>query len=276
MKSLKKAGIVTLGLIMALSVSACGKTEEKNQEVKEVVRVGVVGEANEMWNPVMDELAKEGILVELISFSDYATPNAALNGGEVDLNAFQHYAYLNSEIENNGYQITSIGDTYISAMNIYSDRYEDISQVKEGDKIAIPNDATNGGRALKVLEGAGLLEIKPEAGDNPEVSDITSNPLNLELVEVDAANVYSLLPDVAAGVINCNYALDSGLNPKEDAIFADSLEVYESDSYVNLIAARTEDADKEVYQKVVKAYQSEAVKAVYEDTFQGAYLPAWE
>lgn len=276
MKSLKKAGIVTLGLIMALSVSACGKTEEKNQEVTEVVRVGVVGEANEMWNPVMDELAKEGILVELISFSDYATPNAALNGGEVDLNAFQHYAYLNSEIENNGYQITSIGDTYISAMNIYSDRYEDISQVKEGDKIAIPNDATNGGRALKVLEGAGLLEIKPEAGDNPEVSDITSNPLNLELVEVDAANVYSLLPDVAAGVINCNYALDSGLNPKEDAIFADSLEVYESDSYVNLIAARTEDADKEVYQKVVKAYQSEAVKAVYEDTFQGAYLPAWE
>ena len=276
MKSLKKAGIVTLGLIMALSVSGCGKTEEKNQEVTEVVRVGVVGEANEMWNPVMDELAKEGILVELISFSDYATPNAALNGGEVDLNAFQHYAYLNSEIENNGYQITSIGDTYISAMNIYSDRYEDISQVKEGDKIAIPNDATNGGRALKVLEGAGLLEIKPEAGDNPEVSDITSNPLNLELVEVDAANVYSLLPDVAAGVINCNYALDSGLNPKEDAIFADSLEVYESDSYVNLIAARTEDADKEVYKKVVKAYQSEAVKAVYEDTFQGAYLPAWE
>lgn len=276
MKYLKKAGIITMGIIMAFGVSACGKTKEKNQDVTEVVRVGVVGESNEMWNPVIDKLAQEGIAVELISFSDYATPNAALNGGEVDLNAFQHHAYLTSEIENNGYHITPIGNTYISAMNIYSDHYEDVSQIKEGDKIAIPNDATNGGRALKILEGAGLIETRTESGDSPEVSDIISNPLNLELVEVDAANVYSLLPDVAAGVINCDYALDSGLNPQKDAIYADSIDVYDSDSYINLIAARTEDAEKEIYHKVVEAYQSEEVKAVYEDTFQGAYLPAWE
>jgi len=281
--------ILTLGLALALSTSlaACGtsKTAESAAPSSEAsstpatrttVKIGVVGEANEMWTPVIEELANEGIDIELVSFTDYTTPNQALNDGETDLNAFQHHAYLNKEIADNGYEITSIGDTFISAMNIYSDKIKDISEIKEGDKIGVPNDATNEGRALKILQAAGLIKVDEAAGDSPEVSDITENTLNLQLVEVDAANVYSLLPDVAAAVINCNYALDNGLNPGTDAIFQDNVSFYSGDSYVNLIAARTADADNAIYKRIVEAYQSDAVKAVYADTFKDSYIAAWD
>jgi D-methionine transport system substrate-binding protein len=274
----KKIVSILLALTIATIFTACGKSnvDAKDETAATTVKVGVVGEANEMWTPVIEELAKEGITIELISFTDYVTPNKALANNETDLNAFQHYAYLNSEIENNEYDITSIGDTFISAMNIYSDKVTNVSEIGEGGKIAVPNDATNEGRALKILEASGLVEIDPNAGDSPELSDITSNPLNLEFIEVDAANIYSLLPDVTAGVINCNYALDNGLNPGEDSIFQDNVSYYSGKSYVNLIAARTEDANNEIYLKIVEAYQSDAVKEIFEDTFKGAYIPAWE
>ena len=272
-RSFKGIAIATL-LLVSIVATACGSKKEKSENSK--VKIGVVGESNEMWNPVIEELKKEGIEIELVVFTDYTTPNEALNNGDTDLNAFQHYAYLNSEIENKGYEITSIGDTFISAMNIYSNKIKDVSEITDGAKIAIPNDATNGGRALKVIEASGLIKINPEAGDSPVIADITENPFNIEFLEVDAANIYALLPDVTAAVINCNYALDYGLNPGVDGIFQDDVSYYTGKSYVNLIAARTEDADNETYKRIVEAYQSETVKAVYADEFKGAYLAAWE
>lgn len=269
-----KVFTIALTVLMLILATACGS--KKETEKGTTVKIGVVGEANEMWNPVIDKLKKEGINIELVVFTDYATPNKALNDGDTDLNAFQHYAYLNSEIENNGYQLTSIGDTFISAMNIYSNKIKDISEITAGAKIAVPNDATNEGRALKILEAAGLIQLNLDAGDSPETADITENPLNIELVEVDAANVYALLPDVTAAVINCNYALDNGLNPGKDSVFQDNVSFYSGKSYVNLIAARTEDADNETYKKIVKEYQTEAVKEVYADVFKGAYIAAWD
>lgn len=277
---MKKRAILALVLVIALAFvsTACGNKNDDSsgKSDEKVVKVGVVGEANEMWTPVIEGLAKEGIKIELVSFTDYTTPNQALDNGEIDLNAFQHYAYLNEEINNNGYKITAIGDTFISAMNIYSNNVSNVSEIKKDSKIAVPNDATNEGRALKILEAAGLIKLDASAGDSPEVSDITENPLNLELVEADAANVYSLLPDVAVAVINCNYALDNGLNPAEDSIFQDNVTFYSGKSYVNLIAARTADKDNEIYKKIVDAYQSDAVKEVYTTTFKGSYIAAWE
>ena len=275
MKKRKKIKITAILTTLAMIGLLTG-CKEKKEEVNNVVKVGVVGESNEMWDPVIESMKQEGITVELISFSDYTTPNKALDGGEVDLNAFQHYAYFNSEVENNGYQLISLGDTYISAMNIYSNAVSNVSEIKEGDKIAVPNDITNEGRALKVLEAAGLIEIDKAAGDSPEVTDITGNPLNIEFVEVDAANVYALLPDVTAAVINCDYALDNGLNPNEDAIFQDDVSYYEGNNFVNLIAARSEDKENEIYQKIVKAYQTEAVEEIFNGVFKGAYKAAWK
>lgn len=275
---MKKRNIIAtlLSIFILTTATACGKEAKESDKDKNVVKVGVVGESNEMWNPIIEELAKEGIEVKLITFTDYTTPNRALNDGETDLNAFQHYAFLNEEVKNNGYKIQSIGDTFISAMNIYSNKVSNVSEIGSGAKIAVPNDATNEGRALKVLEAAGLIKLKEDAGDSPDITAIVENKLNIELVEVDAANVYSLLPDVTAAVINCNYALDNGLNPGKDAIFQDDVKIYSGKNYVNLIAARTEEADNEIYKKIVKAYQSEAVKEIFVDTFKGAYIPAWE
>lgn len=280
---IKKAFALALTLALALSLAACGggKTASgsgnsagaASQRVS--VKVGVVGEANEMWDPVIASMAKEGVDIKLVTFTDYSTPNQALNDGQVDLNAFQHHAFLNKEVKEKNYKLTSVGDTFISAMNIYSKKIKKVGEVKAGDKIAVPNDATNEGRALKVLQAAGLIKVNPAAGDSPEVKDITENRLNLKLEEVDAANVYSLLPDVAAAVINCNYALDNGLNPGKDAIFQDDVSFYTGDSYINLIAARTQDKDNPVYQKIVKAYQTDEVKKVFATTFKGSYIAAW-
>ena len=262
-------------LILSSLILSCGGNAKNND--MQVVKVGFAGESDyQIWNPIVEKLAEEGIKVELVSFSDYTIPNQALNDGEIDLNAFQHYAYFNDEVSNKGYDLTAIADTYISAMNIYSTNITDVSQVKNGDKVAIPNDPSNGGRALKVLQAAGLIKVRPEAGDTPSVSDIIENPLNLNIVEMDAGAIYGVLPDVACAVINGNYAIDFGLNPGSDYIFKDDPSIYSGKSFVNLIAARTKDKDNELYKKVLAAYQSDIVEKVYNENFLGSYLPAWK
>jgi D-methionine transport system substrate-binding protein len=255
-----------LALVLAVSTAAAA----------EKVKVGIVGESDEeIWAPVVKKLAAEGIEVELVNFSDYILPNAALNAGEIDLNAFQHYNYLNNENKTHGYKLSAIGDTYLSAMCVYSKKIKNVQELKEGDKIAIPNDAVNTGRALTVLQGAGVIGLKSVENRLYDTTDIDSNPLRIEIVPVDAAQVPSVLPDVAAGVINGNYALDFGLSPVKDSIFYDDLNFYKDKGYVNVIAVRTQDVDKELYKKVVKAYQGEEVKKVYQEFFEGSYLPAW-
>ncbi len=276
----KVLNILTIALIIIFAIISCQEGSDSSSSASysnKVIKVGFAGDSDyQIWNPIVSNLAKEGITVELVTFADYTIPNQALNDGEIDLNAFQHYAYFNDEVSNKGYKLTAIANTYISAMNIYSKKIKSVSEVKKGDKVAIPNDPTNGGRALKVLEAAGLIKVKPESGDTPSVSDIIENPLNLDIITVDAGGIYSLLPDVACAVINCNYALDFGLNPGEDFIFQDNPKIYNNNMYINLIASRTEDKDNEIYKKIADAYHSPEVEKVYAEEFKGAYLPAWK
>jgi D-methionine transport system substrate-binding protein len=240
------------------------------------VKIGVTGEMyGDLWGPAIKALAEDGIDVELVSFSDYTLPNAALDAGEIDLNTFQHYNYLNNEIKTKGYKITPIGDTLLAALCVYSKKISNIGELKKGDKIAIPGDAVNTGRALAVLQGAGLIKLDTSKGNLPEVTDVVENRLGLSFVQVDAAQVASLLPDVAAGVINGGYAVDFGLSPSKDSIFYDDLSFYKDKGYVNIIAARTADKDNEVYKKVVKAIQSDATAKVMKEKFEGAFIPAW-
>ena len=272
-KSFNKKVLFILVVLTAIFIASCSNTNKDSITVK----IGHVGESDRaIWKPVQEKLSKEGINVELVSFADYSIPNQALNDGDIDLNAFQHHAYFYNETNTKGYDLAIIGTTYISAMNIYSQKISNVSEVKNGDKVAIPNDPSNGGRALKVLQAAGLIKLKDNAPDNPEVSDIAENPLNIEIVEVEAGSIYSLLPDVACAVINCNYALDFGLNPGADFIFQDNPRIYDNNMYVCLIASRTEDKDNEVYKKIADAYHSPEVEKVYTEEFKGAYLPAWK
>lgn len=249
------------------------QTDDSSAQEPVTVRIGLTGTFNEdIWAPAAEVLAEEGIILEYVQFSNFSLPNDALSNGDIELNAFQHHAFLENEIANYGYDITAIGDTYIVAMNIYSDKIDDLSQLKDGDKVAIPNDATNGGRAIKLLESAGILTVDPAAGASPTISDITSYNTQVEFVEVDANLVYSTLPDVTIAVINGNYALDSGLTADE-ALFKET--EYTDNRYFGLIAARTEDAENPVYQRIVEAYQSQYTIDIFNDQFAGFFVPAW-
>lgn len=276
--------LVLLGLLGTLT--GCGekkeeetaeiteKTEEETVEEARTIKLGLTGVIYEdIWNPIKEQLAEEGINLELVQFSDFSLPNNALDSGEIDINAFQHHAYFNNDVEKNGYQITPIADTFIIAMNLYSEKISDVSELKDGDTIAIPDDASNGGRALKLLESAGVITIAESAGANPTVSDIENYNVNVTIQEIAAANAPSIIPDVTAAVVNGNYALDYGIDPGT-AIFKET--EYDDDSYFCLIAVRSDEADNPDYKRIVELFQSEQTKQIFKDTFQGYFVPAWE
>ncbi len=256
------------------SQADAGATDTQAAAEPVTVKVGLTGTIYEdIWNPIKEKLAGEGINIELVQFSDFSLPNDALNAGDIDMNAFQHHAYFNNDVSKNGYKISAIADTFVIAMNIYSNKIKDVSEIKDGDKIAIPNDATNGGRAIRLLAEAGVITLSENAGDNPELTDIAEYNKKVEIVEVNAADVCSLLPDVTAAVINGNYALDYGIDPDSGIYFETN---YPDDRYFCLIAVRSDEADNEVYKKIVEAFQSEETKQIFKDEFKGFFVPAWD
>lgn len=258
-KNAKKWIAAALATVATVSLTACGgsaDTQEATADSGEttVVKVGVVGEYNAQWDTINELLADDGIQVELVKFTDYAAPNRALNDGEIDLNAFQHKAFLANDIEQKGYDIVDIGDTIIAPLGIYNnkDKISSIEDIKDGDVIAIPSDLTNGGRALKLLEAAGLIECDPAKGVVPTKADITKYNKQIEIMEAESATLANLLPDCAAAVINGGNAYTAGLNPVTDTIFVEDVNPETNaavSDLVNVIAARTEDKDNEVYKK---------------------------
>ena len=282
---MKKSFITVLGLTLALALglTACssGTSEETTTEDgKTIVKVGVVGEYNAQWDTVNELLADDGIEVELVKFTDYAAPNRALNDGEIDLNAFQHKAFLANDVQQNGYEIEAIGDTIIAPLSIYNnkDKISSVEEIKDGDIIAIPSDLTNGGRALKLLEKAGLIECDPAKGYVPTKADITKYNVQIEILEAESATLANLLPDCTAALINGGNAFTAGLNPANDAIFTEDVNPESNEAtpdLINVIAARSADVDNEVYKKVVDAYHTEEVRQTIEEAYQGAFICAW-
>jgi D-methionine transport system substrate-binding protein len=283
---------LTLAAALSLALTACGSSSSSGtsgsatntgnasnvadtQTTEPVtVKLGVVGSIYEdLWTPAQEKLKDEGIDLQFVQFSDYVTPNNALANGEIDLNAFQHRIYLQSEIDNYGYDIQAIGNTFIIPLNLYSQKISSVDELKDGDTIAIPDDLTNGGRALKVLEAAGLIQISKDAGFSPTVDDIETYNVNIKIEELKANVIPSALADVTAAVVNGNYALDFGLKTDE-AIYKDT--VLNVEEYWNLIAARTadlQDADKvALYKKVVKAFQTPETEKVFNDTYGGYFV----
>lgn len=281
---MKRRRIFALALaiaLLALVLTGCGSKDNGSAADGDTVTVklGVVGAIyDDIWKPAQEALKAEGINLEIVQFSDYVTPNNALANGEIDLNAFQHRIYLQGEIANYGYEIQNIGNTFIAPMSLFSSKISSVSELKDGDIIAIPDDLTNGGRALKVLESAGIITLNPAAGFNPTLDDIQTYNIGVTIKELKANVIVSALPDVTAAIVNNNYALDFGLSAS-DAIFADDR--LDIEDYWNLIAARTadlSDPDKvEIFRKVVEAYQSDATLEVFNTECRGFYTPAgWD
>ena len=264
-----KKFVVAFALVLALVASASAAV---------TVRLGVTGSVyDEMWAPVKEMLAKQDINLEVIQFTDYVTPNRALADGDIDLNGFQHRIYFADELESRGYKLTTIANTFVVPLNLYSIKIKSLDEVKDGDVIAIPNDPTNGGRAIKVLATSGLITLREGAGFNPTKEDIAKYNKAITIQELAANTIPSALPDITAGVINDTYALDYGLKA-DDAVYADQAREKE---YWNLIAARTSDledpAKLEVYTKVVEAYQSETMKAHLAELYGGFFRPVgWD
>ncbi len=265
------ASILSLATI-ALAIPGC--SSENNPAEATTVKIGVVGSIYEdLWQPAQESLKEQGIDLQIVQFSDYVTPNNALNSGDIDLNAFQHIIYLNKEIEQYNYNIQNIGFTFIIPLNLYSRKISSVSELKDGDIVAIPDDVTNGGRAIKVLAAAGVITLKADADFNPTLEDIEKYNTAIEIKELKANTIPSVLDDVTAAIVNGNYALDFGLKT-EEAIYKDS--VLDEENYWNIIAARTEDlkdpAKAETYKKVVEAFQTEATEKVFNEKFGGYFI----
>ncbi len=246
-----------LALPLALLLGACaspgaaGSGEAESSD--EPVRIGVVGAGDPYWKTFEDAAAAEGIEIELVDFTEYTQPNPALSAGELDLNQFQHVIYLATYNEQSGEDLVPIGATAIYPLGLYSTQYDSVEEIPEGATVAVPNDESNQARGLLVLQSAGLIELK----DGGSIFSTTADVLDSSKVKVealDAAFTATSLPDVAASIVNNDFLEDAGLSP-EDAIATDDPSDPNALPYVNIFAARAEDADNETYQKLVEIYQ---------------------
>ncbi|MEQ7216809.1 MetQ/NlpA family ABC transporter substrate-binding protein [Vagococcus fluvialis] len=274
MKKIIKYGLLLVALVGVATACSKGEAKKGEGEIK-TVKLGIIGDDTDVWDDVKNRLKDEGIKLEYVKFSDYNQPNSALADGSIDLNAFQHQFFLDNYNKEHGTDLVSIGNTVNAPMAIFSEKVKDIKDVKDGGEVAIPNDVTNGGRALLLLQTAGLIKIDEKAGITPTVSDITENSKNLKITELDASQTARALQDVDLSVINSGVAVDAGFNPQKDSIFAEPVDE-NSKPYVNIIVSRKEDEKNEIYQKIVDAYQTDETKKVIDETSKNTSFPAWE
>ena len=281
--------VVAALLIGSLALS--GTFAAKKQKVKSVkVKVGVCGASNEHWKAVQYVLDQEqsGIKLELVEFSAYNLPNEALNSGDIDINSFQHKAYLNNEIKNNGYSLSVIGDTLIAPLTLYSKKFKSLDEIKAAAgingtssvkagalKFAIPSDGTNLSRGIKLLEVAGLITVDPAAGYTPELKDITQLVYNVEVVPQTANTLPQTLNDYAGATINGTYAIPAGLLPTRDGLIIEKQSEDGNNPYVNIIVARTKDKDNDIYKKIVKAFQSQTVAEYILSRYSESFFPSF-
>lgn len=226
----------------------------------------------EILNFVKDKLAEEGVNLEVIEFTDYIQPNVQLYEKQLDANFFQHEPYLEQFNKDNGYDLVKVVGVHIEPMGAYSEKIASVDELQDGARVAIPNDPTNAGRALALLEKQNLIKLKEGVGVNGTVQDVVENPKNLDIVELEAATLPRVLAEVDLAVINTNYALEAGLVPSEDALF-----IEDKDSpYVNILVARPDNKDSEAIQKLAAALTTPEVKQFIEENYQGeGVVPAF-
>jgi D-methionine transport system substrate-binding protein len=238
----------------------------------EDIKVGVTpGEHAQIMEKVAEVAKTKGLNIEIVEFSDYVVPNQALADGDIQANSFQHQPYLDNQIADRKFDLVSIGTTITTPMGVYSKKVKSLDELKEGATVAIPNDPTNGGRALLVLASKGLIKFKENPGIKVTVADIVENPKNIEFAEIDAAQLPRSLEDVDAAVINTNYAMEAGLHPKTDAIAIEG----EKSPYANVIVVRAADKDAPWAKTLVESYHDESIRKFINEQFKGALIASW-
>lgn len=280
----RKLSTLIIGSVVALSLvlTGCGSTTQNNGATNTptnsnepvTLKVGATPVPHaEILEFVKPALEKEGVKLEVVVFTEYPLPNPAVDSGEIDANFFQHTPYLETFTIDQGLKLATIGTVHIEPMGLYSKKITKVDELKDGDTVAIPNDPSNGGRALLVLQNAGLIKLKDGVGVKATILDIVENSKNLKISEIEAAQLPRVLtdPKVTAAVINTNYALEGGLNPVNDALYLED----KDSPYANIVVAKESRKDDPNLQKLVKALNTPDVKKFIEDTYKGAVVPAF-
>ena len=295
---MKKLISATLAATLALSLAACGSTasttETTSSEAASTESTAASSEAAEstsdlagttlkvaasptphaeILNVAKEILAEQGIDLEVVEFSDYVQPNLVTENGEVDANYFQHTPYLDSFNEENGTHLVSVGAVHYEPFGIYPGTKSSLDDIAEGDTIAVPNDTTNEARALLLLQDNGILKLKDGAGLTATVLDIEENPYNVEILELEAAQVPRVKDEVAYVVLNGNYALDAGFSVAKDALSYEKSDSDAAKTYVNIIAVKEGNENSEKIQALVAALKSDTIRQYINDTYDGAVVP---
>ncbi|GFH42858.1 lipoprotein [Lactococcus hodotermopsidis] len=276
MKKLSKILTALVAIFAIVALTACGAKKEDAKDGTKTYVVGVASDQQkEVWEKVGESLKADNIKIKVKLFSGYTEENPALADGSLDLNSFQHVAYLENYNKENNKDLTYIGFTLISPFGLYSDKIKEPKELKNGDTVAIPNDVTNGGRALQALAALDIITLKKDAPDSPTVKDIDKKNVDIKIEEIQADQLVSVLPDVTAAFINTNYVTDQmHTTPKESAIYIDTDHLDKvSDLYKNVIAVRKEDKNKADFKKILKAYQTPEIAKMIEATND---YPAWD
>ncbi len=268
--------ILCLIFVLALAAGCGGKTEPAKPAAAPAadkpLKIGVTPGPHAQIMEVVKKVAeKDGLKIQVVEFSDYVQPNVALHQGDIDINSFQHLPFLENMVKDRKYDLVMLAKTFTFPMGIYSKKIKNIKELKDGAVIAIPNDPTNGGRALLLFEKAGLIKLKPGLGHKASVVDIVENPRKFKIRELEAAQIPRTLEDMEIAAINTNYAMSAGLVPAKDALILED----SSSPYANILAVRGKDKDNPLYKKFLKAYQSEEVKKFVTEQFKGSVIVAW-
>ena len=288
MKLKKIFGFAAVAALSVAALAACAPSSStsSSDDSTNTLKVGIMTQTDateQLWDKVSENAAKEGITLEFVEFTDYSQPNKALANGEIDVNAFQHYNFLNNwNTENNG-DLVAAADTLISPLRIFSGldgdkaKYTDISELPDGAVVSVPNDVTNESRALYLLQAAGLIKLDVSGEELATITNIVENPKNLDIKELDASQTAATRTSVDAAIINNNYAVDAGVD-YATVLFKEEITA-ESKQWVNVIAAQKdwESSDKaDAIKILIKAYQTDEVAQILSESSNGVDVPAWE
>lgn len=266
----KFLAVLLTGAFVAGALSGCGGKDADDKVIKVAASATPHAELLEQAKPILTE---QGYDLQVTVFDDYIQPNEVVEGGDFDANYFQHIPYLESFNEEKGTHLVNAGGIHYEPFGIYPGTKSDLGAVAEGDSIAVPNDTTNEARALLLLQDNGLITLKEGAGLTATVNDITDNPYNLDIVELEAAQIPRVVPEVAYAVMNGNYALEAGYSVAKDALAYESSDSEAAKTYVNVIAVKEGNEGKEKIKALVEALKSDTIKEYINSTYDGAVIP---